>query len=126
MNGKHRAPRKYTHIEKIRIMNDAVVFMFGCMTLVCEIRVGSFLFFEMNVILLLLGTAEICLVSCTTRSLCFPKLRRVASAKQSAAPNALCVRLNATSVKSGPSTTSKALKKESIQKGVRASGLLFR
>lgn len=33
MNGKHRAPRKYTHIEKIRIMNDAVVFMFGCMTL---------------------------------------------------------------------------------------------
>ena len=61
MNGKHRAPRKYTHIEKIRIMNDAVVFMFGCMTLVCEIRVGSFLFFEMNVILLLLGTAEICL-----------------------------------------------------------------
>ena len=51
----------YTHIEKIRIMNDAVVFMFGCMTLVCEIRVGSFLFFEMNVILLLLGTAEICL-----------------------------------------------------------------
>ena len=28
MNGKHRAPRKYTHIEKIRIMNDAVVFMF--------------------------------------------------------------------------------------------------
>ena len=21
MNGKHRAPRKYTHIEKIRIMN---------------------------------------------------------------------------------------------------------
>lgn len=61
MNGKHRAPRKYTHIEKIRIMNDAVVFMFGCMTLVCEIRVGSFLFFEMNVLLLLLGTAEICL-----------------------------------------------------------------
>ena len=53
MNGKHRAPRKYTHIEKIRIMNDAVVFMFGCMTLVCEIRVGSFLFFEMNVLLLL-------------------------------------------------------------------------
>ena len=99
MNGKHRAPRKYTHIEKIRIMNDVVVFMFGCMTLVCEIRVGSFLFFEMNVLLLLLG---------------------------SAAPNALCVRLNATSVKSGPSTTSKALKKESIQKGVRASGLLFR
>lgn len=33
MNGKHRAPRKYTHIEKIHIMNDAVVFMFGCMTL---------------------------------------------------------------------------------------------
>ena len=28
---------------------------------VCEIRVGSFLFFEMNVLLLLLGTAEICL-----------------------------------------------------------------
>ena len=41
MNGKHRAPRKYTHIEKIRIMNDAVVFMFGCMTLVCEIRVRA-------------------------------------------------------------------------------------
>lgn len=39
MNGKHRAPRKYTHIEKIRIMNDVIVFMFGCMTLVCEIRV---------------------------------------------------------------------------------------
>lgn len=61
MNGKHRAPRTYTHIEKIRIMNDVIVFMFGCMTLVCEIRVGSFLFFEMNVLLLLLGTAEICL-----------------------------------------------------------------
>lgn len=61
MNGKHRAPRTYTHIEKIRIMNDAIVFMFGCMTLICEIRVGSFLFFEMNVLLLLLGTAEICL-----------------------------------------------------------------
>ena len=42
-------------------MNDVIVFMFGCMTLVCEIRVGSFLFFEMNVLLLLLGTAEICL-----------------------------------------------------------------
>ena len=27
MNGKHRAPRKYTHIEKIRIMNDVIVFM---------------------------------------------------------------------------------------------------
>lgn len=61
MNGKHCAPRTYTHIEKIRIMNDVIVFMFGCMTLVCEIRVGSFLFFEMNVLLLLLGTAEICL-----------------------------------------------------------------
>ena len=61
MNGKHRAPRTYTHIDKIRIMNDVIVFMFGCMTLVCEIRVGSFLFFEMNVLLLLLGTAEICL-----------------------------------------------------------------
>lgn len=53
--------RTDTHIEKIRIMNDVIVFMFGCMTLVCEIRVGSFLFFEMNVLLLLLGTAEICL-----------------------------------------------------------------
>ena len=61
MNGKHRAPRKYTHIEKTRIMNDVIVFTFGCMPLVCEIRVGSFLFFEMNVLLLLLGTAEICL-----------------------------------------------------------------
>ena len=33
MNGKHCAPRTYTHIEKIRIMNDVIVFMFGCMTL---------------------------------------------------------------------------------------------
>ena len=119
MNGKHCAPRTYTHIEKIRIMNDVIVFMFGCMTLVCEIRVGSSYFFWER-------PRSALHVSCTTRSLCFPKLRRVASAKQSAAPNALCVRLNATSVKSGPSTTSKALKKESIQKGVRASGLLFR
>lgn len=122
MNGKHRAPRKYTHIEKIRIMNDVIVFMFGCMTLVCEIRVGSFLFFEMNVLLLLLGTAEICLAC----FMYYQELRRVASAKQSAAPNALCVRLNAMSVKRGHSMTSKALKKESFQKGVRASGLLFR
>ena len=25
MNGKHCAPRTYTHIEKIRIMNDVIV-----------------------------------------------------------------------------------------------------
>ena len=81
----------------------------------------------MNVLLLLLGTAEICLACFMYyQEFMLPEVKACREREAKRRAERLMRQAERDVRKSGPSTTSKALKKESIQKGVRASGLLFR